>query len=54
MRVPLSSPLSHDQKQFFETFGFLVFEGFFSADELETIHREGASQIWGENGQMGI
>ena len=40
MRAPLSSPLSHDQKQFFETFGFLVFEGFFSADELETIHRE--------------
>lgn len=40
MSATLPAPLRDDQILFFKTFGYLVFREFFSAAELETIHRE--------------
>jgi len=40
MGAAFSVPLGNDQVLFFKTFGYLVLREFFTAQELETIHRE--------------
>ena len=40
MGAAFSVPLGDEQVLFFKTFGYLVFREFFTAHELEKIHRE--------------